>query len=38
MLQCFHPHGDQVRTVRFSPGNYYLLSGSYDKKYVVIGK
>uniref|UniRef100_A0A915HFV3 WD repeat-containing protein 47 n=1 Tax=Romanomermis culicivorax TaxID=13658 RepID=A0A915HFV3_ROMCU len=35
MLQRYQAHGDQVRTVRFSPGNYYLLSGSYDKKIVI---
>lgn len=34
VLQVCRPHGDEVRTVRFSPGTYYLLSGSYDKKCV----
>lgn len=35
ILQSYNAHADQVRTVRFSPGNYYLLSGSYDKKIVI---
>uniref|UniRef100_A0A914UPR8 Uncharacterized protein n=1 Tax=Plectus sambesii TaxID=2011161 RepID=A0A914UPR8_9BILA len=35
VVQIFRPHGDEVRTVRFSPGTYYLLSGSYDKKIAI---
>jgi WD40 repeat protein len=33
VVQIFRPQGDEVRTVRFSNAAYYLLSGSYDKRY-----
>jgi hypothetical protein len=29
------PHGDEVRTVRFSNAAFYLLSGSYDKRLII---
>ncbi|KAH7728337.1 Protein NMTN-1 a [Aphelenchoides avenae] len=35
VVQTFRPHGDEVRTVRFSNAAYYLLSGSYDKRVVI---
>ncbi|CAI4229965.1 unnamed protein product [Auanema sp. JU1783] len=35
VLQSFRPHGDEVRTVRFSNAAYYLLSASYDKRVVI---
>lgn len=35
IVQIFRPHGDEVRTVRFSNAAYYLLSGSYDKRVVI---
>ncbi|VDP32325.1 unnamed protein product [Heligmosomoides polygyrus] len=34
VLQTYRPHGDEVRTVRFSNAAYYLLSASYDKRLV----
>uniref|UniRef100_A0A0N5ADA5 WD_REPEATS_REGION domain-containing protein n=1 Tax=Syphacia muris TaxID=451379 RepID=A0A0N5ADA5_9BILA len=34
IVQIFRPHGDEVRTVRFSNAAYYLLSGSYDRRIV----
>lgn len=34
IVQIFRPHADEVRTVRFSNAAYYLLSGSYDKRYI----
>ncbi|KAL1228732.1 WD repeat-containing protein [Trichinella spiralis] len=35
LVQLYRPHVDEVRAVRFSPGTYYLLSGSYDKKVAI---
>ncbi|KAH1002183.1 hypothetical protein HUJ04_008294 [Dendroctonus ponderosae] len=34
-VQCFRPHSQDVRSVRFSPSAYYLLSGGYDNKLVL---
>ncbi|KAJ8376168.1 hypothetical protein SKAU_G00067480 [Synaphobranchus kaupii] len=35
MVQTFRPHTSDVRSVRFSPGAHYLLTGSYDNKVIV---
>ncbi|CAG9530866.1 unnamed protein product [Cercopithifilaria johnstoni] len=35
IVQIYRPHGDEVRTVRFSNAAYYLLSGSYDKRVAI---
>jgi len=35
VIQTFHPHSADIRTVRFSSKAYYLLSGGYDNKIVL---
>ncbi|XP_073973232.1 WD repeat-containing protein 47 isoform X2 [Rhodnius prolixus] len=34
-LQCFKPHSADVRSIRFSPSAYYLLTAGYDNKLVL---
>nr|XP_015833143.1 PREDICTED: WD repeat-containing protein 47 isoform X3 [Tribolium castaneum] len=34
-VQCFKPHSADVRSIRFSPSAYYLLSAGYDNKLVL---
>lgn len=34
-IQSFKPHTADVRSVRFSPSAYYLLTGGYDNKLVL---
>lgn len=34
-LQRFSPHAGDVRSVRFSPGAYYLLTAGYDGRVVL---
>ncbi|XP_049812299.1 WD repeat-containing protein 47 [Schistocerca nitens] len=34
-VQCFKPHSAEVRSIRFSPSAYYLLTGGYDNKLVL---
>ncbi|EEB12719.1 WD-repeat protein 51A, putative [Pediculus humanus corporis] len=34
-VQCFKPHSSNIRSIRFSPSAYYLLTGGYDNKLVL---
>ncbi|XP_055373349.1 WD repeat-containing protein 47 isoform X2 [Condylostylus longicornis] len=31
-IQCFKPHSADIRSIRFSPSAYYLLTAAYDNK------
>lgn len=34
-VQTYNPHTSDIRSVRFSPGAHYLLTGSYDSKVMI---
>ncbi|XP_055686942.1 uncharacterized protein LOC129792166 isoform X4 [Lutzomyia longipalpis] len=34
-IQCFKPHASDIRSIRFSPSAYYLLTAGYDNKLVL---
>ena len=35
IIQTFRPHSAEIRTIRFSPKAYYLLTGGYDNKIIL---
>lgn len=34
-IQCFKPHSAEIRSIRFSPSAYYMLTCGYDNKIVL---